>query len=204
MSQAVNPRIFLFAIALAFGASGTVMADDIPYDNPGTIAPPAVFEATQSGDVVAYFYGSSALFTNRVGLFDNGVQVGQWALQDHTSSFGDSYDFGHVQAGDTLVLALEVRDTHYKLYSDPSMNPDGINHVYTTAFSGETRGRISIPAGTFVGFEDSLLSFSDLNYNDEDFVFENVADPTAPEPGSLLLMISGALVLGLVQAKRTR
>lgn len=194
-----NSLLKLFLLASA--GSAILSADTMPYPNPGVIAPAATFEATNNGDVIAYFYGSSAMFVNRLGLLDNGVRIGGWGLPDHTSSFGESYDFGYVHAGDTLVLALQVKDTHYTLYSNPSMNRDGINHVYATPFSGETRGDVTIPAGTFVGFEDSLLAFSDLNYNDEDFVFRNIDGSATPEPGSLFLLAAGLGGALLFQAR---
>ena len=192
-------------IALLAGATCTaIMADSIPYSNPGTIAPEHQFQAAGNGDVSAYFYGTGALFTEELGLFVNGVQQGGWALQDHISTVGQSVDFGAVKAGDSLVFALKVEDTHYTVYSNSNWNPDGINHTYATPFSGAPEVDPTIPSGMFVGFEDELLSFSDLNYKDEEFVLTNVATSAVPEPGSCTLLVGGALALaaGFVRRKR--
>lgn len=193
----------LSGLALALAGSMTLMADPIPYPNPGTIAPTATFQASTSGDVIAYFDGSTASFTEYLGLFVNGVQQGGWGLENHTSAIGETLDFGPVHAGDTLVLALNVLDTPYTLYSDPSLNPDGINHTYSTSYLAAEHSNATIPSGTFIGFEDSLISFSDLNYNDEDVVFTNVTAATAstPEPASLLLIGAGLAGFGLVVRK---
>jgi hypothetical protein len=189
---------FLSCALFAVASATTLCAGSIPYGNVGEITPFVTFTAVSSGDLMAYFYDSGATFNEDLGLFVNGVQQGGYALEDHASSFGDSVNFGHVNAGDDIVFALRVADTNYTLYSDLFGNPDFVSHVYTTSFAGETRGDITIPAGTFVGFEDSLLPFSDFNYNDEAFVFTNVSSTVVtPEPGSPLLLAGGALVIAL-------
>ena len=177
----------------------TMMADTIPYANPGAIAPAATFQASSSGDVIGYFAGSTATFTEEIGLFVNGVQQGDWGLENHTSAIGDALNFGPVNAGDTLVFGLKVPDTGYTLYSDPSLNLDGINHAYSTSYVAADHSNAAIPSGTFIGFEDSLISFSNLDYNDEDVVFTNVTATTAstPEPASLLLIGAGLVGFGL-------
>jgi len=78
------------------------------------------------------------------------------------------------------------------------MNSDGVNHVYSTDFGGNSL----VPAGTFVAFED-LQGGGDLNYNDENFVFTNVSTSNGvPEPGSLALL--GAALAGLAVARRRK
>jgi PEP-CTERM motif len=179
------------------------------YANPGIVAPAFTFTAQSSGEEVGYFMGSTAGFTNLIGLWVNGKQLGSFALNNHTSQVGDSVDFGHVNAGDTLVFALQANDGSYVVSSDPSMNSDSISHVYTSSYTGGTENGVTIPAGTFVAFEDLLSPGSDLNYNDENVVFSNVAataaDPTAtPEPASMLLLGTGLAGTALVAAKRKK
>lgn len=197
-------------LALAAAASATLMADAIPYPNPGIIAPTNTFTAAASGDVIAYFHGSTASYNNQLGLFVNGVQIGGWGLDNHSSNFGDVYDFGHVDAGQTLTFALRVLTTGYTLYSDPSMNPDGINHTYATPYTSDDNSNVRIPPGTFVAFEDQLFGHSDLNYNDEDFVFTNVAAQKvadSPEPASALLLGAAGffgLTAGLIRRLKAK
>ena len=51
-----------------------------------------------------------------------------------------------------------------------------------------------IPAGVFVGFEDELMAFSDLNYNDEDIVFEDVS--AAGDAGADALLVTRGRIDG--------
>ncbi len=173
---------FLLAIGLLAAASMTVTANTISYPNAGVVPASATFRAEATGDVTAYFYGSTATFTEEVGLAVNGVRQNDWALPNHGSLFGDSFNFGAVHAGDVLTFLLHVDDTGNTFSSEPGSNPDGINHEYVRPFAGEARANQVIPAGVFVGFEDELMAFSDLNYNDEDVVFEDVAAQVTPEP----------------------
>lgn len=173
-------------LAVMLGASFSVMATTIPYPDPGTIASAQNFVATSSGDVTAYFYGSHAGYDEQLGLFVNGQQVGTWSLDDHTSSYGQMVDFGHVAAGSTLVFAIDVAATKTIVYSDPTLNGDHDNHAYATAFTGQTNNGVTIPTGTYIGFEDELAPKSDFNYTDEQFVLgDTTATPLSPQPIAL-------------------
>ena len=185
-----------FAIALT--ASVAANADAIPYSNVGSIAPGHHFTAAESGDLVGYFLGSSALYNNEVGVFVNGTQLGAYALNNRSSSVGQSVNFGHVNAGDTVVFALNVLSEGYKLYSDTNLNSDHIDHVYATMYSGQS----GIPAGVYLGFEDQLAAISDLDYNDQEMVFSNISMVANPEPISFILFGTGLLGLGLIRRKR--
>lgn len=187
------------AVALAVAAIGfaeSAAAGPIPYPNAGTQNPVLYsFTAANTGDITAYYYGSTAGYTNELTLLINGVATGVQGLNNHTSSHGQSLVLGHANAGDSLVFKM-VNISPGGVgpwYSDKSLNWDGVNHVYSTSFAGD----FAIPAGTFVAFED-LPNGGDLNYNDETFVFTNVATSTnVPEPATLLLTSLGLGVMGL-------
>ena len=198
----MRAQFILSAFVIAVTASIAANADSISYANPGTTAPSHQFNAIATGDLVGYFDGSSAAYDNQIDVFVNGVQLGGYSLDDHTSAIGQSVNFGHVNAGDSIVFALNVLSEGYKLYSDAAMNSDNMNHTYATVFSGQTIGAAMIPDGVYLGFEDQLATISDLDYNDEDVVFSNVGMTANPEPMSFVLFGTGLLALGLFRRKK--
>jgi PEP-CTERM motif len=200
-------------LVLALGAQQLASAGAIPYPNVGTPNPVSyVFTAATTGDVVAYFAGSGASYNEQLGLLDNGVLTAAgFGLEDHTSSVGQSFDFGHVTAGDSLVFVLDVTSPALgDVYSDPSMNTsydtngtDGHNHVYSTAYTAGGGLNPSIPTGTYVGFEDLQFPNSDFNYFDETYVFTNVTTSTGavPEPASLGLLAGALICMALIRQR---
>ena len=190
-----------FALA---GAATSANAGTIPYPNSGTENPITyTFMATNTGPITAYFAGSTAAFTEEITLLVNGVATGIQGLNDHTSTVGDSIVLGNVTAGDTLVFEVVILNPSNvgPWFSDKAMNSDGANHVYSTsAAAGDPQipGGASIPAGTYVAFEDLPKNNpSDFNYFDDTFVFTNVAvTPGVPEPSTWAMMLLGFLGLG--------
>jgi hypothetical protein len=199
----VRVSFILSIFAIALTTSLAANADSIPYSSAGSVAAGHHFTAAASGDLVGYFLDSSAVYDNQVSVFVNGAQLGGSGLDDHASTLGQSFNFGHVNAGDSIVFALNVLSQGYKLYSDTAMNSDATNHAYATAYSGQTTGGVTVPAGVYLGFEDQLATISDLDYNDEDVVFTNVAMVANPEPISFVLFGTGLLGLGLFRRKKT-
>jgi PEP-CTERM motif len=204
---------FASALAVLLVVSANVLADAIPYPSAGTENPVTyTFTAASTGHVIAYFAGSSASYHNEIGLLDNGVLTpAGFGLENHTSVLGQSFDMGLVTAGDTLTFVMR-NDTYMSggnpfgsgdlVYSDKSLNaaydglPTGHNHIYSTPYTGTGPVIDAIPPGTFVSFEDFPASRPpDWNYNDEDFVFTNVAATSSPEPATLSML--GAGIVGL-------
>jgi len=178
----------LFALPL-FGGS-------IPYPNPGAIAPTNVFKAVATGNVTGYFYGSGAGDTDYIGMFNVTTSTfSGWFFNNQTTAPGTSADFGPVSAGDALVFELWDVSSGLHFASVPALSADSINHAYATSFAGG-----GIPAGIYLGMEDLPLGQYDLDYNDNQFVFQNVA--ATPEPGTLAMLGSGILGLaGVVRRK---
>ncbi|MGA2748248.1 MAG: pyruvate-binding protein [Verrucomicrobiota bacterium] len=203
------------ALALLAGVAQATAGDAIPYPNVGTPNPDVyTFTATTTGDIVAYFAGSTAGYDNELGLMVNGVSTGVVGLDDHSSYVGQSLDLGSAKAGDTLVFVLQNNTLDENAYSDPSMNlsydndgSDGHNHVYSTPYTATSPILDGIPVGTFVAFEDLPFPGSDFNYNDEDFVFTDVsvAVNSAPDSASTLTLFGmGLAAVGMLRRRLCR
>ncbi len=196
----LSASLALFSLALA---SALARADNIPYGNPGSIAPTSILTAATTGDVMGYFFGANAAYTDTVRLVDEtSGATSPYFFNNQTESLGASANFGAVTAGDTLAFEVYDANLNQTFSSDPSLSQDGINHAYAAAYSG---GVIvngdTIPAGTYIGMEDLNKAHSDFDYNDVTFVFDNIATgsvptpvtSTVPEPTSIALLGTGLL-----------
>jgi hypothetical protein len=182
--------------------------DFIPYPDPGVIAPTNIFTAAATGTVDAYYYGSTASDTDTVELKDVtlGTSTGQ-IFNTGSANPGDGPIPLTVNAGDTLEFVLHDLSTGGTYSSNPADSDDLVNHAYATPYSADSSQPdyvAGIPAGTFIGMEDEAASLpSDFNYNDDTFVFTNVAAVTAtPEPLSFLLMGTGLAAVGFLRRRR--
>jgi hypothetical protein len=201
-------RWALAALAIAGGAcfGNDARADAIPYPDIGTpIAIPSYnFTASSTGNITAYFYTSDAGDTEEVSMLVNGVATGIFGLNNHTSTVGEAFNLGAVDAGDTIEFFIADLSTGVDWYSNAADNSDGVNHAYVTAYTGGVSG---IPAGTYVGFEDR--AFGDYDYNDDQFVFTNVASGTTvasgvPEASTWAMLLFGFAGLGYAGYRRVR
>lgn len=198
MSLSLMSRSIAVAVAMV---SVPAMAILPSYPTPG-VQNPIVYDlrAAADGDLVAYFAGSTASFSNVLGLLVNGVDTGITGLNNQGTAPGTALNFGPVAAGDRLTFYIDVLTTESIFYSDPTLNADGINHVYSAAYAG---GDFGIPAGLYVAFED-LPDGGDFNYRDLEFVFTNATSAGVPEPASWALMIAGFATIGAVARRRAR
>lgn len=201
----INSAVKGCAMAIALSAYAmSASAAPVPYADAGTENPIEYsFTAAQTGDIVAYFVGKGgAGYINTLSISINGVETGTSGLNNQTSAYGDSINFGHANAGDTIVFSLYVSDLNRTWSSTKSNNIDGVNHVYSSSFAGDQ----VIPAGLYVAFEDLKGHDADFNYLDEQFVVANVTNgrdtPEVPVPAAAWLMGSGLLGLAGVARRR--
>lgn len=172
-------------------------ADSIPYTKVGTVAPTVTTYASGNNGIDIYYYGSTAGFTDTIGVYDVQTQYNSGLiLNNKTTAVGTEVvvgsTAGQINAGDQLIFYINSPDGIFASIAADSA--DGINHAYITSFSGSTLNGVKVPAGIFVGMEDENKSHSDLNYNDDDFIFTNVSAPAVTaEPASILMLGTGLL-----------
>src|SRR5690349_18969190 len=78
-------------LSLMAGTTQMMAADAIPYSTSGTPNPVTyTFTAASSGNITAYFAGSTASYDNELGMLVNGVSTGIIGLDNHTSAIGTS------------------------------------------------------------------------------------------------------------------
>lgn len=190
------------ALSLALIASAAQAALPI-YATPGSPnATTYSFTKIGDGDLTAFFVGDGGSLDLLLGVIAGGVDLGT-GLSDQ-DPLGSSFNYGFVADGTELVFYIEVNDGN-TYFSDPSLNPGGLNHVFSASYAGgDTIGLATFTPGdyTYVGFED-LPGGGDLDYNDIEYVFENIRSGVIPEPASWALLITGFGLVG-ISARRRR
>src|SRR5215471_14531999 len=205
-------KSLLVAAFVSFSACAAVPVANagtlIPYPTPG-LANSETYScvAAATGNITGFLYSANASDLDSIAMRVNGGALGPAGLVN-TSPVGTTFNFGSVNVGDVLTFVLINSTTGTNLSSNPAANADGLQHAYSVNYTNPGPFAVAgIPTGTFVAFEDLLGSqASDFDYNDDSFVFSNIAvrqvDPT-PIPGALPLLASG-IGLGLVALRRRR
>lgn len=197
----ITARLALAATIGLVAVSAQAITPLPKYPNRGTANPVTyTFKAAHTGDITAWYTGSTAGYTENLGLMINGVGTGITGLSNKASAYGDKLVLGHAKRGDKLVFLTNVATTNKTYYSDQSLNADGVNHIFSADFAGDSK----VPAGIYVAFED-LWKGGDFNYFDETFVFDNVASQSVggvPEPASWAMLIAGFGMTGAALRRR--
>jgi Domain of unknown function (DUF4114)/PEP-CTERM motif len=208
----------LTLLSILAAGSSSLFADTIPYPNTGTIIPGSTTVTANGGEIDAYFVSYNAGNDDVLYLvdLDTGTRVGP-TFPNKTTEQGTFEDFGTYAPGTNLAFEIVDLTINQTFSSDTALSDDGVNHAYTTAFSGGplSNGQgggnvIDLPAGTYVGFEDLPAGSSDEDYNDLTFIFTSVtATPpppsTVPEPSSFIMLGTGLIgAAGMLRRKLAR
>lgn len=206
-------RLSLLALAslLAIGTAALhadPFADYSHAGSPITSSTNAIFTGASGTGINAYFYSVSAADTDTISIFD--ARTGTFLSP--TNAFNNqspstpgtmvTFTSATLETGDMLVFDLYNTSFPGDTFSsNPSTSPDGDSHAYVTSFNGVI-GSFGTIVGTYVGMEDLPNGQSDFDYNDDTYVFTNIAAAPTPEPSSFALFGTGLLgVAGVLRRK---
>ena len=164
----------------------------------GALIPTASELVANGGEVIVYFAGQSAGHDSVLNLIDPPGFAGNPFFHNHLTAVGTSLSLGSYAAGTILRFRMDNLTSGFSYFTGPATgNPDGLLHVAHAGWGADA----TIPVnGILVGFED-LFGGGDLDYDDNTFVFTNVASSAGvPEPMSMSLVMAG---LGVIVLMRT-
>jgi hypothetical protein len=207
-------RLSLLTLAsiLAAGTTALHAASFTPYGSVGTAITSSsnvAFTGASGTGINAYFFSVSADDTDTISIYDATKNV----FLSPTNAFNNqspstpgtmvTFTSPVLQTGDMLVFDLFNTSFPGDTFSsDAATSPDGDSHAYITPFSGPI-GSFGIINGTYVGMEDLPNGQSDFDYNDDTYVFTNVA-ATAPTPEPSTFALLGTGLIGAAGALRRR
>lgn len=202
-------------LAMATSAIGYVSAAHAAVFTPG-YSPvgtpnPALYTFKGTGaDVIATFVGASASDTDVLEMSVNGGAYTLSTLDNQTSHSGDTYNFGVVANGAIITFAILNESTGTTLTSNPALNADGDQHVWSFNYTKGTLGFTNINSGVALAFEDLLGGppptgqNSDFDYNDFEAVVTGISLSTTPLPAALPLFAGGLGFVGYLSRRRKR
>ena len=177
-------------IAGLFAAAAPAQAAFPIYPNPGTENPATyTVTAANTGFLRAIFVGKSAAHTSKLGVLVNGSDRGL-GLNNQTAAFGDIFNYGTINAGDTIEYYIFNMTTGLSYFLDNTKNPNDVQHFYRPNYAGNDFGYFV--QGGYYGVED-LKFGGDFDYNDFTFVSTTAG---IPEPATWAFMILGFGLIG--------
>ena len=201
-------RLLLLPCAATLAATTCLASPLSPDPHPGFPVAQTTITAIAQGDVIATFLDTSADATDLIRLQDETTGTySAWMMNNKTSTAGQTFNFGSVNAGDRLAFQIEsnsIMDPNGYWAtsggwidptesSDASEATDGVSSFYATMQDGtlllgaeDIPRKISIPYGVY---------YTTPDYKNVVFSVSNAigSSTVTPEPGTFALLGTGLL-----------